>query len=218
MPNQTPFPSKDIELNGYFEEAVPLLLKDSKRLNVSTIHQDTVSVLHEVWNGIFPLSQSKNSKTPTVIENKDIAKENLKAEMRLIFADIPQSALTIEDRNVLNIAAPSTSKTPAPVPVTRPVGQVNTSNRWEHEITCSNESGGHGKPKGVRGCQIWSKEDTPITNFDELTFVATVSKSPYIHRFPVSKSGKLMYYLLRWENTRGEVGPWSTAVSATVTG
>jgi len=32
----------------------------------------------------------------------------------------------------------------------------------------------------------------------------------------MADAGKTAYYALRWENTRGETGPWSDVVSATI--
>lgn len=218
MPNQSPFPSKDAELNLYFEEAVTHLLEFKERLNVSKEHQEQLPVYYDAWKVVFPLSQNKNTKTMTIVDNKNIAKENLKVALRTIYADIPQSALTTEDRNVLGIAARSTSRTPSPIPSSRPVGQVSTINRLEHTISFIDESGNHAKPQGVRGCQIYCKEGEPITDIDELSYIATDTKSPYVHKFAVDKAGKTMHYWLRWENTRGEVGPWGNVVTATVTG
>ena len=77
MPNQSPFPSKDAELNLYFEEAVTHLLEYKERLNVSKEHQEQLPVYYDAWKVVFPLSQNKNTKTMTIVDNKNIAKENL---------------------------------------------------------------------------------------------------------------------------------------------
>ncbi|MBC7643248.1 MAG: hypothetical protein H7174_13100 [Flavobacterium sp.] len=138
--------------------------------------------------------------------------------LRSIYADIPASALTVEDRNTLNIAERSTTRTPAPVPTTKPIAQVDTSKRLEHTISFTNEDGSAGKPAGVRGCQIWFKIGDPAIDPNELSYMATDSASPYTYHFSGDNAGKNAYYWLRWENTRGETGPWSDVVMATVTG
>ena len=68
----------------------------------------------------------------------------------------------------------------------------------------------------MRGCQIWVKIGSPAADPKELTFIATDTKSPYVLQFDGADGGKLAYYWLRWENTRGETGPWSDVVVATV--
>ena len=150
--------------------------------------------------------------------NKDNAKENLIVRLRTIYADVPESVWTSEDRVTLNIGDRNASKTPKPVPSTKPIAQINTSQRLEHTISFINEDGTTAKPDGVRGCQIWFKIGEPITDISELSFMATDTASPYVYRFKVEDSNKNVYYWLRWENTRGETGPWGDVIMATITG
>ena len=49
-----------------------------------------------------------------------------------------------------------------------------------------------------------------------MTYVATDTATPYVLDFDGSKGCKTVYFWLRWVNTRGETGPWSTTVSALV--
>ncbi|WP_396155448.1 hypothetical protein [Flavobacterium macrobrachii] len=218
MPNSKPFPSKEADLNSYFQIAVPYLLENRIRLLISQANQDLISLKLEAWNEIFPQSQNSNTKTKTIIQIKDGAKEELMTALRAVYADIPASIWTLEDRNTLNVHERSTTRTPAPVPTTVPIGQVNTSRRLEHTISFTNEDGSSAKPFGVHGCQIWYKIGTPAVDPSELSFMFTDTSSPHIHQFNGEHVGKNVYYWLRWENTRGETGPWSDVVMATITG
>jgi hypothetical protein len=218
MPKNGVFPSKETDLNIYFNVVVPYLLENRIRLLISQANQDLISLKLEAWNEIFPQSQNSNTKTKTIIQIKDEAKEELMTALRAVYADIPASIWTIEDRNTLNMPERSTSKTPVPVPTTVPIGQVNTSRRLEHTISFTNEDGSSAKPFGVHGCQIWYKIGTPAVDPSELSFMFTDTSSPHIHQFNGEHVGKNVYYWLRWENTRGETGPWSDVVMATITG
>jgi len=218
MPNTKPFPSKEAELNLYFQSSVPYLIANATRLLVSTTNQTSATNQIGEWNIHYPASQNSNTRTKSIIENKDIAKENLINTLRTIYADIPASALTIEDRNTLNLSERSTSRTPVPVPATIPIGQVDTSRRLEHTISFTNEDGSTAKPTGVRGCQIWYKIGEPATDPSQLSYMTTDTASPYTHQFSGDDAGKTAYYWLRWENTRGETGAWSDVTMATITG
>jgi hypothetical protein len=218
MPNSKPFPSKEADLNLYFQAAVPYLVANATRLGVSSAQQTKISTQLVSWNTVYPASQNNNTRTKSIVDNKDIAKENLMATLRTVYADIPASALTVEDRNTLNIASRSTSRTPSPVPTTKPIAQVDTSKRLQHTVSFTNEDGTLAKPEGVRGCQIWFKIGEPALDPSELSYMATDSASPYIYTFDGETAGKNVYYWLRWENTRGKTGPWSDVVMATVTG
>ncbi len=40
--------------------------------------------------------------------------------------------------------------------------------------------------------------------------------TPYVAAFDGTDANKVAHYMLRWENTRGETGPWSETASATI--
>ena len=218
MPKQKPFPSKEAELDIYFRLVVAHITTHFIRLHVSETNKIAVNEALEEWNMIFPLSQNSNIRTKSIVANKNSVRDTLMSILRKIYADIPQSILTVEDRNAIGlIERKSTRTTPAP-PTTHPIGYINTINRLQHTISFTDEDGSLAKPKGVRGCQIWCKVGEPVTDVQELRFLATSSASPYVHKFDIPEAGKTVYYWLRWENTRGKTGPWSAAVNATVNG
>ena len=218
MPNSKPFPSKEADLNIYFQAVVAYLILNKVRLLLSAGNQALLTAQLATWNAVYPASQNTNTRTKSIVENKDIAKENLMGTLRLVYADIPNSALTVEDRNTLNIAERSTSRTPASVPTTKPIGQIDTSMRLEHTISFTDQDGSVAKADGVRGCQIWFKIGEPAIDPSELSYMTTDTASPFTYQYNGVNAGKAVYYWLRWENTRGETGPWSDVVMATITG
>ena len=218
MPKQKPFPSKEAELDIYFRLVVAHITTHFIRLHVSETNKVAANEALKEWNIIFPLSQNSNIRTKSIVANKNSVRDTLMSILRKIYADIPQSILTVEDRNAIGlIERKSTRTTPAP-PTTHPIGYINTINRLQHTISFTDEDGSLAKPKGVRGCQIWCKVGEPVTDVQELSFLAMSSASPYVHKFDIPAAGKTVYYWLRWENTRGKTGPWSAAVTATVNG
>ena len=218
MPKQKPFPSKEAELDIYFRLVVAHITTHFIRLHVSETNKVAANEALKEWNIIFPLSQNSNIRTKSIVANKNSVRDTLMSILRKIYADIPQSILTVEDRNAIGlIERKSTRTTPAP-PTTHPIGYINTINRLQHTISFTDEDGSLAKPKGVRGCQIWCKVGEPVTDVQELSFLAMSSASPYVHKFDIPAAGKTVYYWLRWENTRGKTGPWSAAVNATVNG
>ena len=73
------------------------------------------------------------------------------------------------------------------------------------------------KPAGVRGAQVWVKIGDPaLADPSELTFLATDTRTPYLAKFDGADAKKVAHYMLRWESTRGETGPWSETASATI--
>ena len=130
-------------------------------------------------------------------------------------------AVTAESKQAIGITIADTTKTPVAVPTTAPVGRIEQPNRLEHNLHFADATTptSKAKPAGVRGCQIWVKiGTTPPASVSELNDLATDTRTPYVAQFDAADAGKTDYYWLRWENTKGETGPWSAAVSATITG
>jgi hypothetical protein len=73
------------------------------------------------------------------------------------------------------------------------------------------------KPKGVHGAEAaWEILDTPPTDWSQLTHSVFDTNSPLVLTFNGDQRGKTLYFAMRWENTRGEKGPWSDIMSAII--
>jgi hypothetical protein len=66
------------------------------------------------------------------------------------------------------------------------------------------------KPAGQHGAEIaWViAGDTP-KSWKEFTHSSFSTRSHLRITFELENRGKKLYFALRWENTRGEKGPWS---------
>jgi hypothetical protein len=121
--------------------------------------------------------------------------------------------------SVLTASLSATSRTAVGRPTTAPTAIINTNTRLQHTITFLDEAqNGRAKPPGVRGCEIWVKiGGPPPAGPSELKYLATDTRSPYVAKYEGADGGKTAYYMLRWVSTRGEPGPWSQTLSATIT-
>ena len=59
------------------------------------------------------------------------------------------------------------------------------------------------------------KDPAPLDP-NELTYLATDTRTPYVAAFAGADANKVAHYMLRWKSTRGEPGPWSETASATI--
>ncbi len=151
---------------------------------------------------------------------KDAARGGLEGVIRPLVGRL-QSSAAVDDaeRAALGITVPDTIPTPVGPPITRPVVSVDTSQRLQHTIGFADEATPtrKAKPAGVRGAQIWVKIGDPAPiDPNELTFLATDTRTPYVAAFAGADANKVAHYMLRWESTRGEPGPWSETASATI--
>jgi hypothetical protein len=107
------------------------------------------------------------------------------------------------------------------LPETRPVVTVNTAERLRHLIEWTDEQTptSRRRPAGIRGCEIWVKiGGVPPEDPTDLTFLATATRTRHTAWYPGEHSGKEVHYMLRWVSTRGQAGPWSQTISATIVG
>jgi hypothetical protein len=75
------------------------------------------------------------------------------------------------------------------------------------------------KPDGVAACELWLFVGTTAPTGPEAMHLQAVDRStPYLMEFESSDAGKTAWWAMRWVNTRGEHGPWSAMVSATIGG
>lgn len=154
-------------------------------------------------------------------QGKDSARADFTAKIREAAA-IVQANPDISDEEKVAAGLPvyKTTRTPASVPTTRPVVEVDTSQRLAHVIHFRDEgSSSKARPKGVQGAEIWAKiGDAPPASENELRFMGLDTRTPYTAKFDFEDGGKTCYYMLRWVNTRQESGPWSETIEATIVG
>lgn len=128
--------------------------------------------------------------------------------------------VTDAQRAALGLTVRAATRTASPIPTSTPMATVDTSQGLRHTISFFDETTrlSRAKPRGASGCEIWIKigEPAPVDP-SELKYLATDTRTPYVVEFDGADAGKVAYYMLRWVNTRGERGPWSRIVAATIT-
>src|ERR1035437_5980154 len=75
------------------------------------------------------------------------------------------------------------------------------------------QAGGRGRLRN-----LGQSRQSALTDISQLAYVATDSGTPYLAEYTGAQAGQMACYWLRWINTRGEKGPWSEPVSATIPG
>jgi hypothetical protein len=106
----------------------------------------------------------------------------------------------------------SGGRKPPVVPETSPVATVRMPGPGIvefHYRDSSVDNSSRAKPAGVHGAEIcWAILDTPPVNWSQLEHSSFDTASPFRLSFEGEERGRHLYFALRWENTRGEKGPW----------
>jgi hypothetical protein len=113
---------------------------------------------------------------------------------------------------------PSGGHTPVPVPHTMPEAEVIWPSPGVVEIHFRDAGWSRrAKPHGVHGAEIcWAVLDEKPVKWDELTNSSFDTHTPFRLTFKGNQRGKWLYFSLRWENTRGEKGPWSEILETVI--
>jgi hypothetical protein len=172
------------------------------------------------WQNAFSSHITAQAAALGARQGKDTARDNFESLTRAFVRRV-QAIPSVTDaaRASMNISV-AQGRAPATPPATRPVVSVNTDQRLRHTVNFVDETTptSKGKPDGITGCEIWNKVGDPPTGPSQLTYLGTDTRTPYIAEFKETDAGKTAYYMLRWVNSKGEPGPWSQTVSATITG
>lgn len=175
-------------------------------------------------NATVATANVKDAEKQAAVAAKNTAVNAVEVEFRKQAKDARnKDGITEAELNALGLDEYDTSPTPIGVPTTRPIGNVETAQRLEHRIEFVDETStttsSNAKPDGVASCFIFRKIDgAPPVDVSECSFLAQDTGSPYLATYTGADAGKTVYYILRWANPKGEMGPISETIAATVTG
>jgi hypothetical protein len=119
--------------------------------------------------------------------------------------------VTNEDRIALGLKVPDTTPTQKTVTGSHPLITADTSTllHVKLHIRDSAMQKSHAKPPGVHGCEIvWAILDAPPTDTEDLIHSAFTTKAMHDFEFLEKQRGQHLFFRGRWENNRGEKGPW----------
>jgi hypothetical protein len=163
------------------------------------------------------IAAQNNARAKT--QAKDASRDELEAAIRFL---VKQAKLNgVSDEDLASAGVPVESESALPSTATRPVGNVDTSQRFFHTIKFADEAAPDSKrlPRGVLGCEIYQKiGGAPPADFRECVFRGLDTKTPYVWEFAAEDVGKMVHYMLRWRHRDDSTSAWSETVSATVTG
>lgn len=213
-------PPADGDFNTWVGNYVTYAVANKTALGISTTDADALTAAHTAWNSAFGALLSAQAAAQTATTLKDTKRGLIEALVRTITGQLQKNpAVTDAQRQSLQITVSDGTRTPAAIPTTKPVLKVDTSQRLQHTIAFTDESTptSRAKPAGVMGCELWVKVGDPApAGPDDCDFLALATRTPDREDYEAADGGKSAYYMGRWVNTRGQKGPWSAMVKATI--
>jgi hypothetical protein len=169
---------------------------------------------HNAFKAAFADWQNPAERTPTKTVKLAEAEEAFKMVYRKLYNGFLKESPLVTDDDLISMGLPkrNTSRTPAKVADVSPDSDVDTSVPGRLAFSFYQKGGRHkkGKPEDQHGVEIACViSDTKPEKWEDLTISKFATRSPYIMSFENNQRGQTLYYAMRWENTRGEKGPWS---------
>jgi hypothetical protein len=151
---------------------------------------------------------------------KNEAKEALLTAVRTFIKGCLTYNPAVSDADKENMGLPlhDSTRTPVPTPTTIPELELDSS--VIRQITVHFRDTGtdkRGKPAHVHGVEPqWGMLDNAPSSMEDLTNSAFDTASPYTFTFDEPERGKALYLCPRWENNKGDKGPWGEIYKAII--
>ena len=220
MPDFVPAP--DADFDHWQTILLTFVAGNHAALGVSSGEGTALTTAQTAWMATYATHQATQTQALSDRQAKDDARTAYVALIRAAVGQMQKNpAVTDTQRAAMNLTVPKTGHTPAGVPTSRPVGNIDTSARLRHTLNFTDEATptSRAKPAGVAACEVWLFIGTTAPAGPDTMHLQAVDRStPYVMDFDSADAGKTAWWALRWVNTKGEHGPWSATVSATIGG
>ena len=171
------------------------------------------------YEAAFNAAQNPNRGKVDVL-TKNEAKEALTASLRAFIKGFLTYNPAVSDADKENMGLPlhDGTRTPAPAPATIPELELDSSIIRQISVHFRDAgSDKRGKPAHVHGVELrWGMLDNAPVSVEDLKNSAFDTASPYTFKFDEPERGKALYICPRWENNKGDKGPWGEIYKAII--
>ncbi|MDR1407116.1 MAG: hypothetical protein LBJ23_03585 [Tannerella sp.] len=213
-------PRKDVDFYQWVNNFYIVLIPNITRFGIPQAACDTLIALKKVWDDKYSVAEAPSTRTKSSIHVKTQARATLESALRIFIREYLtySSKVTDIDRDNLGLPIHKTTRTPSQIPKTPPQFKIDSSIIRRLKLHFfDNNSRRYGKPSGVHSVEIiWAILDAPPVSIDKLIHSSSDTRSPFMLEFSESNRGKSVYFCLRWENMRGEKGPWGEIIMAII--
>ena len=212
-------PSADADFDVWQQNFYTYVNTHLAELGLTAAELAPLTASQTAWQNAYAANIAAQAAASGARQGKDTARDSFESLSRAFVRRVQAiPGLTDAARAQMNITV-ARERGAATPPTTRPVVNINTDQRLRHTINFVDETTQttKAKPDGVTGCEIWNKVGEAPAGPSQLTYLGTDTRTPYVAEYDESEAGKIAHYMLRWINSKGETGPWSQTVSATIT-
>ncbi|MDR0694670.1 MAG: hypothetical protein LBF81_05165, partial [Prevotellaceae bacterium] len=157
--------------------------------------------------------EDPETRTKATVKTKQAIRKEFETELRKFCKPyLTYNPAVTADRENFGLPVHKTTRTPVPVATMPPDYELELSVPGRITFHFFEKGGKHAeaKPFGQHGAEIgWSLGGERPARWQDLSHSSFDTHSPLTLSFENDQRGQPLYFALRWENTRGEKGPWS---------
>jgi hypothetical protein len=188
------------------------LIANAVKWNIPDSVIAALKALQAHWESAYAEAEDPATRTKGAVKEKQEARIAYEAELRKMLKAYVTYNPLIDDRQREEMGLPvhKTDHTPAPVASSAPWMKPDTSLLRHLTFDYGGTETSKAKPAGQHGLEMaWSVSTEKPAHVRDLTRSTFDTRSPLTLEFDEDDRGKTFWYAARWENTRGEKGPWS---------
>lgn len=210
-------PLRDSDLGQWAANFSTLISSSPASYGLTAGDASAIATYVNAFNAALTVVNNPGTKTAASVATKDGCKAAMLDIIRPYAMQVRNNrGVSNAEKTALGLRVVDQTKSPVPAPSSSPSVDVAAATRGEHllRIRDAASPAGRGKPAGVTGLQLYiAIAAMAVDDPGAATFKAFVTKQPYVVQFDHADSGKIATYHARWQNGKGETGPWSNPVS-----
>jgi len=162
---------------------------------------------------------STPARTKILVAEKNAAKKVLLKEIRsMVNFRLKNPIITDAELIALGLNVSDKTKSPIPVPPKSPKFYISLLDSGMLSVGFQDQdSTSKARPYGINGAVIsYAVLETAPTEQEQLIHSVLATKTPHTLVFTAEERGKTVYIAVRWQNIKGQTGPWSNIETAIV--
>lgn len=205
-------PKTDDKLRAFATHLLSQADANKMAWNIPADAITAVQALNTDYNTKLQAAESPDRrKSDTLAKNE--AKDALAEGLRVFIGKYFEynEAITDPIRKALDLPIRDRKLTPVHRPQTSPVFyiKIQAARILEVHFKAEGEQGS-ARPSGYSGAVIrYGVLETPPISEDDLPRSLLATKTPHVFEFTAEERDKKAYFVLAWQNKKGEVGPFS---------
>jgi hypothetical protein len=215
-------PSKDADFDGWLANLVSYVEEKTADGSWPNIPAERVAELKGLdvkWHAAYVKTTGPHTNVDIVAKNE--AKKQAEACARTFVQQFLKfNPVTDADRTAMRLHIRDADPTTIPIPTTRaliisltPKGGFQVEVRFQDEMIKDSRR----IPYGYNGCLLsytyGAEKIMDVTAFDNTRLM---TRTPWVLTLPPDAEGKFLSCAARWQNGKGELGPWGEVMHAVI--